>query len=95
MIKGAKFGPSHDVYLASGHKIQGLPGYASKDDVLVGTLGISGNTRTLRLITAECGNLIPSKATLVWANKKYLVINTALLASGAVTVAYLSEDTNE
>ena len=91
MLRGMTFGPAHSCFIG-GRKLHGYPGFASKEDVAVGTLGISGNTRTITLRTTDCGNLIQNQDTVVWQNKKYLVINTKLLAHGAVTVAYLSED---
>lgn len=91
MLRGMTFGPAHSC-LIGGRKMHGYPGYASKDDVAVGILGISGNTRTLTLRSADCGNLVTNQDTVIWQGKKYLVINTKLLAHGALTVAYLSED---
>jgi hypothetical protein len=90
MIKASKFGPPHDVVLQNGKKIQGIPGFVDIDDPMVGEMGISGHTRTLRCEATEVDQLIPTRSFLFWNNQKWTIINTKHIGNGAGVLVYLS-----
>ena len=78
------------VVLANGAVISGIPGLASVQDALGGETIISGRTRTLRLLTADVGDLAEGDL-ITWSSTLWRVNATHYAAEGYVTQVFLGK----